>query len=279
MQDYPDSLFKPSNQQFCVKNDVVEYDRDSPGGDLPRECDGKQTGYQMIPASFEYTASGFPNRDGLVSVDKLHVKLDPSARAIPLGKPNSPKPSSNGLPPLPPPAAAPRPVVSPSPAPAGPPQRPRPAPIMVGKVDVSHLAGLRRGDTREYVSYILGPPTSDYDQDSSAFGGYPYSRDDGLSIRVGYAHNVVVSMKVYSKGSRGTDPLLDLLGKSEAVAVALLGSPKKRESLWDIDNTDLMWNFPVDGRPSPQYAYPLSIQTLTLHYRTGVGCESITLDW
>jgi hypothetical protein len=152
---------------------------------------------------------------------------------------------------------------------------------MVGKVDVSHLAGLRRGDTREYVSYILGPPTSDYKQDSSgAFGGYPYSRDDGLSIRVGYAaDNTLAAMKVYSKGSRGTDPLLDLLGKSESDAIALLGSPKKRESLWDIDDTDLMWNFPMDGHPSPQYAYPLSEQTLTLHYRTGVGCVSITLNW
>jgi hypothetical protein len=152
---------------------------------------------------------------------------------------------------------------------------------MVGKVDVSHLAGLQRGDTAQYVSSIFGPPTSAPEQDSSAFWGYPHARSDGLSIRASYDLNTPLSrMKVYSKGSRdGADPLLDLLGKSESDAVALLGSPKKRESLWDIDNTDLIWNFPMDGRPSPQYAYPLSEQTLTLHYTTGVGCVSITLEW
>jgi hypothetical protein len=57
-------------------------------------------------------------------------------------------------------------------------------------------------------------------------------------------------VKAYSKGPNGVaDPLLDLLGKSESAAVALLGPPKTRESLWDIDNTDLVWSFPVAGRP------------------------------
>ena len=143
-----------------------------------------------------------------------------------------------------PPAAALRPSV------AGAPQRPRLAPIMVGKVDVSHLAGLLWGDKREYVSYILGPPTSDPEQDSSGFGGYPYTRDDGLSIRVNYDDNVVTSVKVYSKGSRGTDPLMGLLGKSESAAIALLGPPGTRESLWTIDNTDLVWSFPLAGQPT-----------------------------
>jgi len=158
-------------------------------------------------------------------------------------------------------------------------QRPRLAPIMVGKVDVSHLAGLLWGDTREYVSYILGPPTSDPEQDSSGFGGYPLRRDDGLSIRVNYDNNVVTSVKVYSKGSRGTDPLLDLLGKSESAAVAVLGPPKTRESLWTIDDTDLVWSFPVAGRPADQRPNPQTIQTLTLHFKTGVGCESISVIW
>jgi hypothetical protein len=172
-----------------------------------------------------------------------------------------------------PPAASSPPSVAPAP------QRPRLAPIMVGKVDVSHLAGLLWGDTREYVSYILGPPTSDPEQDSSGFGGYPYTRDDGLSIRVNYDNNVVTSVKVYSKGSRGTDPLLGLLGKSESAAVALLGPPKTRESLWTVDDTDLVWSFPVAGRPADQRPNPQTIQTLTLHFKTGVGCESISVVW
>jgi hypothetical protein len=150
---------------------------------------------------------------------------------------------------------------------------------MVGNVDVSQLAGLLWGDAREYVSYILGPPTSDPEQDSSGFGGYPYRRDDGLSIRVNYGNDVVTSVKVYSKGSRGTDPLLGLLGKSEPAAIALLGPPGTRESLWDIDNTDLVWSFPVPGRPGDQRPNPQTIQTLTLHFKTGAGCESISVIW
>ena len=131
---------------------------------------------------------------------------------------------------------------------------------MVGKAKITHLAGLLWGDTREYVSYILGPPASDPEQDFSGFGGYPLRRDDGLSIRVNYDNNVVTSVKVYSKGSRGTDSLLELLGKSEASAVALLGPSKTREQLWDTDNTDLVWSFPLNGRPAESRPKPQTTQ-------------------
>jgi hypothetical protein len=274
-----DNVFHASNQQFCVKPlEAFEYARDSPQGDLPRVCDGAQTGYQMIPASFEYTgrlgtALGYDWRN------ELHIKLGPNDRAIPLGKQTSSDAQSAVANPNhnpPPPPVAPRIVVSPAPAP---PQRPHPAPIMVGKADVSHLAGLLLGDSREYVSYILGPPTADYAEDSSAFGGYPYTRDDGLSMRVNYRNNLVESVKVYSKGSRGTDPLLDLLGKSEAAAVAMLGPPKTRESLWNIDDTDLVWSFPLGGRPADRQPNPQAIQTLTLHFKKGVGCQYVAVQW
>jgi hypothetical protein len=154
------------------------------------------------------------------------------------------------------------------------PQRPRLAPIMVGRVDVSHLAGLQRGDTREYISSIFGSPASGSDGDV-------YSRGDGVSIKANSGANGPLEVVTATgKSSRGVaDPLLDLLGKNESAAIALLGPPKARESLWDIDNTDLIWTFPMDGKPSPQYANPGSIQTLTLHYRTGVGCESINVVW
>ena len=179
------------------------------------------------------------------------------------------------------PSAAPRPVVSPARVPVALPQRPRLAPIMVGKVDVSHLAGLQRGDIPEYVSSIFGPPTSGPEQDSSAFGGYPHRGSDGFSIRVNYdLNNVLSRMKVYSKGSRGAmDPLLDLLGKGESAAIALLGPPNTREYGSDIDNIDLYWTFSMNGRTGPQYVGVASPQTLTLHFRTGVGCESVALVW
>jgi hypothetical protein len=141
--------------------------------------------------------------------------------------------------------AAPRPIVSPDRVRAALQPRPRLDPIIVGKVDVSHFAGLQRGDTPEYVSSIFGPPTSGPEQDSSGFGGYLHNRDDGSSIRVDYYDNVVTRVKTYSKGSRSAgDPLLDLLGKNESAAVALLGPPKIRESLWDINNTDLSGRSP-----------------------------------
>ena len=205
----------------------------------------------------------------LTTAAKFKIPVPPDFQRS-AGPPVAPRPAAPGTAP---PAAALPPGV------ARAPQRPRLAPIMVGKADVSHLAGLLWGDTREYVSYILGPPTSDPEQDSSGFGGYPLRRDDGLSIRVNYDNNVVTSVKVYSKGSRGTDPLLDLLGKSEAAAIALLGPPGTRESLWTIDDTDLVWSFPVAGRPADQRPNPQSIQTLTLHFKTGVGCESVSVVW
>ena len=322
-----DSLWHPSNQQFCFRPEGAAYDRDSPGGDLPRSCDGKQTGYQMVPASFEYRGPGYSS-SGYSGQDELHVKLGPSDRAIPLGPQTSSGGASqrssstassrsngdaspsmcgkvscwdlvlqrlaqavardneaqraaanaNNDPPPPQPTVAPRPVVSPAPATL--PQRPRLAPIMIGKVDVSHLAGLQRGDTADYVSSLFGPPTSKNEQDSSAFGGYPHTRSDGLSIRVNYnLDNVLSDLKIYSKGSRGTDPLLGLFGKSESDAVALLGSPKKREYAETIDDTYLIWSFAVDGRPAEPRPLPQNYQTLTLHFTTGVGCNSITLVW
>ena len=88
-----DGAFDASNQQFCVRPlDGFGYTRDSPGGDLPRVCDGKQTGYQMIPASFEYTGgvtAPTMYNPGNPKESELHVKLGPNDRAIPMGKQTS----------------------------------------------------------------------------------------------------------------------------------------------------------------------------------------------
>jgi len=258
----------PTNQQFCVKSEGFSYQ--AAGSDPPRDCHGTQF---LIPASYKFTGPLNSSRVG-VSNNELHVSIGPNDRAIPLGK----QASGSGASPAS--AAAPRPVVSPGRLPAALPQRPRLTPIMVGKVDVSHLAGLQKGDTPEYVSSIFGPPISGPAQDSSGFAGYPYKRADGSSIRVNIYDNVVTRVKAYSKGSGSVpDPLLDLLGKNEADAVELLGPPGTRESLWNIDNTDLVWSFPMPGRPAVSRPDPEATQTLTLHFRTGVGCESITVIW
>jgi hypothetical protein len=86
LSDPGNVVFHPSNQQFCVKNDLFRYNLDSPEGGLPRGCDGAQTGYQMIPASFEYTGPAFSSRDGApFQKNDFFVTLSPSDRAIPLG--------------------------------------------------------------------------------------------------------------------------------------------------------------------------------------------------
>jgi hypothetical protein len=309
----------PSNQQLCVTPDGFRYTRNSPKQiDLARQCDRAAAGYLLIPASFMY--NGSPRNPTIFDAsqdehDYLHVKIGSDDRAITTGSgAGAVKGSRDASPSLcgkvscwdlflqglnktakdneaqrvaanannnpPHSAGATTPVVSPARTPAALPQRPRLDPIMVGKVDVSHLAGLQRGDTSEYVSSIFGQPTSRLEQDSSGFSGYPYKRDDGSSIRVNYNNNVVTRVKAYGKGTRSVpDPLLDLLGKNESAAVALLGPPKMRESLWNIDNTDLVWSFPMPGRPAESRPEPEAIQTLTLHFRTGVGCESVALVW
>jgi serine/threonine-protein kinase len=188
------------------------------------------------------------------------------------------------IPSQPSPSPAARPSSPPTPVQpifAGGPQRPRAAPLMVSKVDVSHLAGLQHGDTRDYVASIFGPPTADFEQDSSAFGGYPYTSGSGLSIRASFTqNNALAQVKVYSKGAGGAgDALLGLLGKSESDAIALLGPPKERESLYDVNNSDLYWVFPENGKPAPEYASNGSEQTLHLHFRVGVGCESVAIVW
>jgi hypothetical protein len=393
-------LWGPSNQQFCVQPDRFGYRRNSSGGDLPRACDGAQAGYQMIPASLEYTGPLGSWKIGYPTNHELHVKLDPGDRATPLGKqissngatqnpenregfktvlknvlntlPDSELTSGpdgrvqlkpgyrfvfpcaepsviykeslanlqtpraralaqairnfisshregtlrfivterggaffveqtggktgdcldagnvefsfqsrdNGVSPTSP--GTPTAVSGSLPPPAPqPPLRPRVAPIMVGKVDVSHVAGLQRGDTAQYVSSIFGPPTSHSEQDSSAFGGEAHTRSDGLNIRVSYdLQNGLRHLKIYSRGTRSrADPLLNLFGMSESDAIALLGSPQKREYAETIDDTYLIWSFPVDGRPAEQRPLQQSAQTLTLHFTTGVGCNSVTLVW
>ena len=324
-----DRQWYPSNQKFCIQHEVFKYHRDSPNGDLPRACDGAQAGYQMIPASYEYSGPLGLSRLGYDSRNAFHVNIAANARAIPLGPQTSISGSSqrpggaassqsngdaspsmcgkvscwdlflqglnqaakdkeaqkaaanvNHNPPPPQPTVAPRSVVSPAPAPSALPQRPRLAPIMLGRIDVSHLGGLQRGDAPEYVFSLFGPPTGHSEQDSSAFGGYPHTRSDGLSVRVNYDHDGLRLLKIYGRGTRSrADPLLNLFAKSESDALALLGTPKKREYAETIDDIYLIWSFPVDGRPADQRPLPQSAQTLTLHFTTGVGCNSITLIW
>lgn len=88
LQGGDDRIWQPSNQQFCVTpSEAFGYFRDS--SDLPRACAGKQAGYQMISATYEYSGPLGSWRAGFPSNHELHVKLDSSDRAIPLGPQSS----------------------------------------------------------------------------------------------------------------------------------------------------------------------------------------------
>jgi len=310
--------YYPTNQQFCVETEGFLYR--ASGSNPPRDCTGAQflipASYEFtgplnssrvgvsnnelhvsigpndraIPFGKQSSGSGVSQSTGGGGQSKGDANVGACGKVScwdlllqglnQAAKDNEAQRGASNANNNPPPPTRPKPVVSAVRTPAALPQRPRLAPIMVGKIDVSHLAGLQRGDTPEYVSSIFGQPTSAPEQDSSGFGGYPHKRDDGSSIRVNYYDNVVTRVKAYSKGSRSvSEPLLDLLGKDESAAVALLGPPQTRESLLNIDNTDLVWSFPMPGRPAESRPEPEATQTLTLHFKTGVGCQSVALVW
>ena len=131
--------------QICVKQGVA-FSSTRPAGDPAANCDGI-----TIPAADEF----LPDHPGKYTLtmdwegDQFFMPIAPGQQA-----------SVNT------PAAEPPSVVRV-------PQRPRVAPIMIGKVDVSHLVGLQRGDTHEYISSILS---------ASGSAGNVYSRGDGISI-------------------------------------------------------------------------------------------------
>ena len=153
-------------------------------------------------------------------------------------------------------------------------------PIMVGKVDVSHIAGLKPGDTLQRVVSLYGQAVTDNGIEKW-YGGCGLG---GARLMVRYADNVVKRVEVYSSerdrvGARaGNDALLDLIGQGESAVIALLGSPKRKESQ-DGGSYVLFWAFPMSGRPVGQYADLSTDQTLALEFRPGSGCFWVRVMW
>ncbi len=148
-------------------------------------------------------------------------------------------------------------------------------PIMVGKVDVSHIAGLKPGDTPQRVVSLYGQAVTDNGIEKW-YGG--------ARLMVRYVDNVIKRVEVYSseldrvRTRAGNDALLDLFGQSEAAVIALLGPAKEREAQ-NGGTYDLFWSFPMPGRPVGQYADLATDQTLTLEFRPGAGCFRVSVMW
>jgi hypothetical protein len=166
-----------------------------------------------------------------------------------------------------PPVRAPEQAVRKQPVPAG-------VPIMVGKVDVSHIAGLKPGDAPQRVVSLYGQAVTDNGIEKW-YGG--------ARLMVRYADNVIKRVEVYSseldrvRSRVGNDALLDLFGQSEAAVIALLGPPKWRESQ-NGGRYDLYWSFPMAGKPAGN-ADNATDQTLALEFGPGSGCFRVSVMW
>ncbi|MGB9067366.1 MAG: hypothetical protein WCC21_02245 [Candidatus Acidiferrales bacterium] len=150
------------------------------------------------------------------------------------------------------------------------PTAPYPAPnaanlIMVGKIDVSHFAGVKRGDTPQQVVAIYGQPTEDH-------GTYQFWGNSSGFFMVSYVDNAVTTLELYSNQlgfvrAHGTnDALVDLIGQKEPAVVALLGPPTDQEEE-DAETYNLYWAFPMAGHPAPANANRASEQTLRLRFK------------
>ncbi len=152
---------------------------------------------------------------------------------------------------------------------------PLPKPFMVGRIDVSHFAGLKPGDTEARVVLLYGPAVIYSGMDKM------YGRGD---LEVRYADNVVKRVQVYSKdldGARsraGNDALLDLFGQTESDAIAVLGPPTRRES-YETGTYNLYWAFAMAGSPAGEYADLATGQTLAIGFRPAAGCSWVSVKW
>jgi hypothetical protein len=150
------------------------------------------------------------------------------------------------------------------------------APVMVGRVDVSHFAGLKAGDTPEHVASVYGAPVSDSGGATKVYRG---------DIAVGYKTGTVNRVEL-RRNSRdlvqsraGSDGLLDLFGRSESEVVALLGTPTARDLVGEAGYS-LKWKFSMPGQISrPGFSVDqFSGQTLILSIGRS-GCGFIQITW
>jgi hypothetical protein len=176
------------------------------------------------------------------------------------------------------PVSAPGDRIPPQPVTAAPANPASPAAIMIGKIDVSHFAGLKAGNTPEQAALVYGSTGGSLSGDNGTQGF-----DTPRRLLVSYHNGGAESVMLYSdelefaRSHAGNDPLFDLFGRSKADAVETLGQPTGRDS--SNGNDFLYWYFPSHGRNDEQ-ADLITGQhkLLVLDFKTGV-CDYIRLNW
>jgi hypothetical protein len=162
-------------------------------------------------------------------------------------------------------------------------------PMMVGKADVRRFCSLGSGDLSDVmVKSIYGTPSADHGMEQ-AFGpggrlSVSYTEEVTPYVRLRRVHRLTLDSSevdwvkaCLAKYGAPRDPLLDLFGKDEAAATALLGPPKKREPQ-NGQTYRLYWSFTMAGYPAGEVT-ATSSQTLVLEFKPGSGCSSISLTW
>jgi hypothetical protein len=140
----------------------------------------------------------------------------------------------------------------------------------VGSVDLSRFVGLHEGDTPSKAIDIFGQPT-DRNATSLHFGngGLVYAYVWMLGTPGISGITVFEAGAEFVKAKAGSDPLLDLLGKSQAQVMAALGQPGGVDSVVTPPNPT-GWYMPV-WTLGPTRNLRVAIQS-------GV-CKYITLNW
>jgi hypothetical protein len=152
---------------------------------------------------------------------------------------------------------------------------PQSAPMMLGKIDVSHFAGLKPGDPRAKADALYGKAATDY-------GTIEFFGD--RRFQVSYLDGTVKTIELSSsdldfvRSHAAKDDLLNLFGRTEAEAIALLGTPRWRQDENGGAYT-LYWAFAMPGKPAGKYADLSTEQTLVLGVRAGMCCYWLSINW
>lgn len=169
---------------------------------------------------------------------------------------------------------------APPPAPAPSPVAPTPA-VMLGKLDVTHIAGLGMNDTEAQVNSLFG-------QSEERPGRKLYGPQE--EVEVAYSGNAIKSVALYAnngvdwiRARAGNDPFFKLLGLNESQAIALLGEPQEKKTV--VNFRFLEWHFRIPSLPEPTITpgdlyteADRSGQKLLLNFTQG-SCTSVTLTW
>ena len=143
----------------------------------------------------------------------------------------------------------------------------------VGKVNVSHFAGIKPRESASNVAALYGLPTRE-DGNEKWYG----------HIYVHYLYDWVDSADVPRderarvRSLVGDDAVVDLLGRTKSDVIALLGRPAK--IVEGVDHTDryAIWQFKVDDQPvySPELHSP---NTLEADFGPDGRCSEVAVNW